>query len=317
MSAPLRIVFFGTPEFAVPTLQALMASTHQVVLVVTQPDRPRGRGQKITPGPVRQCADAASIPVVQPETLRDPEIRRHLEATPWDLGVVAAYGRLLPSWLLALPRLGLINVHASLLPRYRGASPIHHAVLHGDPETGVTIMRVVQALDAGAMLATVRVAIGPDETTSDVEPRLAAAGASLLVDTVNRLAEGPIEEVAQNDSEATYAPRIRKEDGRIDWSQSAEVIHNLIRGLTPWPRAYTSGPRGRLILHASRVVPGPGTVALPGTVLTASPSEGLTVATGRGTLAVLTLQSEGGRALEAPLFLSGHPLPPGTRLGSA
>ena len=317
MNAPLRIVFFGTPEFAVPTLRALMASPHHVVLVVTQPDRPRGRGQKITAGPVRQCADAGSIPVVQPETLRDPEIRQHLEATKWDLGVVAAYGRLLPSWLLALPRLGLINVHASLLPRYRGASPIHHAVLHGDTETGVTIMRVVQALDAGAMLATVRVPIGPDETTEDVEARLATAGASLLVDTVNRLAEGPVDEIAQDDSAATYAPRIRKEDGRIDWLQSAEVIHNLIRGLTPWPRAYTAGPRGRLILHASQVVPGTETGELPGTVLTASPQEGLTVATGRGTLAVLALQSEGGRVLEAPVFLSGYPLPPGTRLGTA
>jgi methionyl-tRNA formyltransferase len=316
MSPPLRVVFFGTPEFAVPTLQALIASQHRVVLVVTQPDRPRGRGQTISPGPVRQCADAASIPVVQPETLRDPAIRRQLESLAWDLGVVAAYGRLLPSWLLALPRLGLINVHASLLPRYRGASPIHHAVMHGDPETGVTIMRVVQALDAGAMLATVRVPIGPHDSTADVEPRLASAGASLLVDTVDRLAEGPVDEVAQDDASATYAPRITKDRGLIDWSQSAQAIHNLIRGLTPWPRASTSGPRGRLIMHASRVEEASHPEVQPGTILTASPHDGLTVATGEGTLRILALQSEGGRVLEAPSFLSGHPLPPGTRLGT-
>jgi methionyl-tRNA formyltransferase len=265
---------------------------------------------------VRQCADAASIPVVQPETLRDPAIRRQLESLAWDLGVVAAYGRLLPSWLLALPRLGLINVHASLLPRYRGASPIHHAVMHGDPETGVTIMRVVQALDAGAMLATVRVPIGPRDSTADVEPRLASAGASLLVDTVDRLAEGPVDEVAQDDASATYAPRITKDRGLIDWSQSAQAIHNLIRGLTPWPRASTSGPRGRLIMHASRVEEASHPEVQPGTILTASPHDGLTVATGEGTLRILALQSEGGRVLEAPAFLSGHPLPPGTRLGT-
>lgn len=317
MSTPLRVVFFGTPAFAVPTLQALITSHHQVMLVVTQPDRPRGRGQKITPGPVRQCAEAAAIPVVQPESLRDPEIRRQLESLTWDLGVVAAYGRLLPTWLLALPRLGLINVHASLLPRYRGASPVHHAVMHGDAVTGVTIMRVVQALDAGAMLATVRVPIAPDDSTADIEPRLAHAGAALLVDTVNRLAEGPIEEIPQDDASASYAPRIRKEDGLIDWSNPAQQIHDLIRGLTPWPRAYTSAHRGRLILHASRVTQGTYAETLPGTILTASPQEGLTVATGDGVLTVLALQSEGGRVLDAPAFLSGHPLPVGTRLGSA
>jgi methionyl-tRNA formyltransferase len=317
MTRPLRVVFFGTPAFAVPTLQALIASPHRVVLVVTQPDRPRGRGQKLTPGAVRQCADAASIPVVQPDTLRDPEIRRHLETLEWDLGVVAAYGRLLPSWLLALPRLGLINVHASLLPRYRGASPIHHAVMHGDPVTGVTIMRVVQALDAGAMLATVEVPIGPSDTTADIEPRLAEAGAALLVATVTRLADGPVDELAQDETAATYAPRIRKEDGLIDWTRPAQVIHNQIRGLTPWPRAFTSGPGGRLILHASSVVPGTHADVPPGTVMTASPHEGLSVATGDGTLAVLALQSEGGRVLATSAFLAGHPLPPGTRLGSA
>lgn len=317
MSRPLRIVFFGTPAFAVPTLEALLASRHDVILVVTQPDRPRGRGQRVSPGPVRQCADAASVPVVQPETLRDPDIRGQLESLAWDLGVVAAYGRLLPSWLLALPRLGLINVHASLLPRHRGASPIHRAVMEGDPETGVTIMRVVQALDAGAMLATVRVPIGPDDTTADIEPRLATAGAALLLEVVDRLADGPVDEVPQDDSAATYAPRIRKEEGLIDWSQPARAIHNHIRGLTPWPRAYTTGPHGRLIVHRSRLGSATTPDVPPGTILTASPQEGLTVATGDGTLALLILQSDGGRALDAVAFLSGHPLPPGTRLGSA
>jgi len=313
----VRIAFFGTPEFAVPTLEALLHSAHQVVLVVTQPDRPRGRGQRVSAGPVKQLAEARGIPVLQPDKLtRDPW---EAELTPFDidLGVVAAYGKILPDWLLALPRLGLINVHASLLPRYRGASPIHRAVMNGETETGVTIMRVVKALDAGAMLATATVPIAPDDRTDLIERALAGVGGALLVQTVDRLAAGPVDEVPQRDADATYAPRLRKEEGLVDWSRPARAIHNQIRGLHPWPHAFTFGPAGRLILHRSSVATDAGHDAVPGTVVTASQTEGLTVATGDGVLDLLELQAEGGKVLPSRAFLAGHPLKPGDHLRSA
>ena len=312
----VRIAFFGTPEFAVPTLDALVRSTHEVVLVVTQPDRPRGRGQRVSAGPVKQLAEARGIPVRQPDKLtRDPW---EAEFAPFriDLGVVAAYGKILPDWLLALPRLGFINVHASLLPRYRGASPIHRAVMNGDPETGVTIMRVVKALDAGAMLATGKVPIGPDDRTDTVERELARVGGELLVATVDRMAAGTVDEVPQRDADATYAPRLRKDEGLVDWSRPARAIHDQIRGLHPWPHAFTFGPGGRLILHRSAVASAAVVTSAPGTVVAAAPSEGVSVATGDGVLELLELQAEGGKVLAAGAFLAGHRLRPGDRLGA-
>jgi methionyl-tRNA formyltransferase len=310
----VRIAFFGTPEFAVPTLEGLLRSSHEVVAVVTQPDRPRGRGQRVSAGPVKQLAESHGIPVLQPEKLtRDPWEER-LAAHAIDLGVVAAYGKILPDWLLALPRLGLINVHASLLPRYRGASPIHRAVMNGDAVAGVTIMRVVKALDAGAMMGTATVPIGPDDRTDAVERALASAGGQLLVTIVDRLAKGPVDEAAQDDAAATYAPRLRKEEGLVDWTRSAHAIHNQIRGLHPWPHAFTYGPHGRIILHRSSVAGGK-TAAEPGTVVGASTGEGLRVSTGEGDLELLELQAEGGKVLAARVFLAAHPLAPGDRLG--
>lgn len=310
----MRIAFFGTPEFAVPTLEALLGSSHRVVVVVTQPDRPRGRGNRVSASPVKQVAEAHGIPVLQPVKLAREPLECDLSRFDLDLGVVAAYGQILPDWLLALPRGGLINVHASLLPRYRGASPIHRAVMNGDPETGVTIMRVVKALDAGAKLAAVRVPIGPDDRTDAVERALAQAGARLLVETVDRLSTGPITEEAQNDAEATYAPRLKKEEGLIDWTRPARAIHNQVRALHPWPHAFTFGPSGRLILHRSTVAAGK-TTEPPGTVVAASATEGLRVATGDGVLEILELQVEGSRVLEARSFLAGHAVRPGDRLG--
>jgi methionyl-tRNA formyltransferase len=313
----VRIAFFGTPEFAVPTLAALLHSAHQVVLVVTQPDRPRGRGQRVSAGPVKQLAEARGLPVLQPDKLtRDPwEVE--LARFDIDLGVVAAYGKILPDWLLALPRLGLINVHASLLPRYRGASPIHRAVMNGDPETGVTIMRVVKALDAGAMLATAAIPIGPDDRTDTVERALAGIGGALLVESVDRLAAGEVTEVPQREAEATYAPRLRKDEGLVDWSRPARAIHDQIRGLHPWPHAFTFGPTGRLILHRSSVAPDSGSEAVPGTIVKASQTEGLSVATGDGVLDLLELQAEGGKVLPSRAFLAGHPLKAGDPLGAS
>jgi len=310
----VRIAFFGTPEFAVPTLEALLGSSHRVVVVVTQPDRPRGRGNRVSASPVKQVAEAHGIPVLQPVKLAREPLESDLSRFDIDLGVVAAYGQILPDWLLALPPGGLINVHASLLPRYRGASPIHRAVMNGDPETGVTIMRVVKARDAGAKLAAVRVPIGPDDRTDAVERALAQAGARLLVETVDRLATGPISEEAQNDAEATYAPRLKKEEGLIDWTRPARAIHNQVRALHPWPHAFTFGPSGRLILHRSTVAAGE-TTEPPGTVVAASATEGLRVATGDGVLEIRELQVEGSRVLEARSFLAGHAVRPGDRLG--
>jgi methionyl-tRNA formyltransferase len=313
----VRIAFFGTPEFAVPTLEALLGSAHEVVLVVTQPDRPRGRGQRVSAGPVKQLAETRGIPVRQPDKLTRDPWEAEFAAFQIDLGVVAAYGKILPDWLLGLPRLGLINVHASLLPRYRGASPIHRAVMNGDTETGVTIMRVVKALDAGAMLSTGTVPIGPDDRTDLVERELARIGGALLVDAVDRLAAGPVDEVPQHDADATYAPRLRKEEGLVDWSRPAPAIHNQIRGLHPWPHAFTFGPGGRLILHRSAVASEAAATVAPGTVVTASQSQGVSVATGGGVLELIELQAEGGKVLPARAFLAGHPLKPGDRLGAA
>lgn len=310
----MRIAFFGTPSFAVPTLEALLASAHEVVLVVTQPDRPRGRGQRVSVGPVKTVAVEHGIPVLQPEKLARDACHAPIAAAAFDLGVVAAYGKILPEWLLALPPLGLINVHASLLPAYRGASPIHRAVMNGDLRTGVTIMRVVKALDAGAMLAKATVPIGPDDRTDDVERVLADIGGRLLVETVDRLAAGPIQESAQDESLVTYAPRLTKEEGLIDWTRAARDIHNQIRALHPWPHAYTYGPFGRLILHRSAADEASAANEPPGTILASTSGDELRVATGSGVLRVLELQAEGGKTLPARTFLAGHPLPPGTTL---
>jgi methionyl-tRNA formyltransferase len=304
----LRIAFFGTPGFAVPTLEALLASKNAVVSVVTRQDRPRGRGQKVTETPVKARAIAAGVPVLQPERLDDTTFLAALARLRPDLGIVAAYGKILTEHVLAAPRRGLLNVHASLLPRYRGAAPVHRSIINGDPETGVTIMRVVKQLDAGPMLAAVRRAIGPDETSEEIEHDLARMGASLLAQTVDALVDGSIVETPQDDSAATYARRLTKEDGIIDWTQRALQIHNLIRGLHPWPHAYTFHRGRRLILLRSTVVPGPA--ALPGAVLQ-STGDHLHIATGDSALAISKLQVEGGRPMTPREFLAGHRLTPG------
>jgi methionyl-tRNA formyltransferase len=313
----VRIAFFGTPSFAVPSLRALLASRHDVVLVVTQPDRPRGRGQRVSAGPVKALAIERNVPVLQPERLTRDPWESAIRAYAPDLGVVAAYGKILPEWLLALPRLGMINVHASLLPRYRGASPIHRAIMNGDAETGVTIMRVVKALDAGAMLATLTVPIGPDDRTNEVEAVLAETGSALLVTVVDRLDQGPVMEVPQDEALVTHAPRLSKAEGEVDWQKPARDIHDQIRALHPWPHAFTFGPNGRLILHRSRTEGAAGESAPPGTILPATVPDAVRVATGRGVLQVLELQAEGGKVLPARDFLAGHPLTAGDRLRSS
>ena len=315
MVAPLRIVFLGTPDFAVPTLRALLASRHPVVGVVTQPDRPRGRGHKVSDAPVKVLATEHGLPIFQPERLKPPEVLETIRAWEPDLGVVAAYGRIIPEPLLQLPRLGMINVHASLLPKYRGAAPVHRAVIDGEAETGVTIMRLVRELDAGDMIAKVKRPIGPDDTSDVVERDLAELGATLLVDVVDRMAEGPVAEERQDFMMASYAPRLTKEEGLIDWALPPTYIHNRVRGLYPWPHAYTYLDGHRLILLQTQVDDEPSTEP-PGTVVAVN-RDGFHVATGHGgRVAVLRLQPEGRRPMTVREFLAGHPIRPGVRLGA-
>jgi methionyl-tRNA formyltransferase len=313
---PLRVVYFGTPEFAVPTLRALIESRHPVVALVSQPDRPRGRGHHTTPTPTKQLATEHGIRVLQPVRLRDTAFLDELRAVQPDLGVVAAYGRILPDELLALPRLGMINVHASLLPAYRGAAPIHRAVIAGDAETGVTIMRVVKELDAGPMMSTVRRPIGSDETSVDVEHALAELGARALVDVVERIADGSAVEVPQDDAQATHAAKIAREEGAVEWSLSAAEIHNRVRGLQPWPLVAVRIGGARYKIH--RTTPtGDRTDAAPGTIVSVS-ADGIGVATGGGgVLRIDQIQPEGRRVMSARDFLSGHTLEPGTHLTPA
>ena len=312
---PLRVVFFGTPSFAVPSLEAVLASRHPVVGVVTQPDRPRGRGQKTSDSPVKALALSARVPTLQPATLKDPAFVVSLRAFGADIGVVAAYGRILPEAVLATPRLGMINVHASLLPRHRGAAPVHRAILAGDRETGVTIMRVVKALDAGPMLAETRRPIGSDETSAEVEQDLARLGAALLVSTLEELAGGAARETPQDDSRATYASRLTKEDGLIDWHQAASHIHNQVRGLHPWPHAYSYLHNARLIVRRTRCAIG-CSVAPPGEIVAAS-GDMLRVATSDGGIDLIELQPEGKRPMSARDFLAGYRVRPGDRFTGA
>lgn len=310
----LRVVFWGTPDFAVPTLRALLASRHQVVGVVTQPDKPRGRGQQVSDSPVKELALAHGLPIAQPERLKTPDFADTLGSWRADLGVVAAYGKIIPETIINLPRLGMINVHASLLPKYRGAAPVHRAVIDGEPETGVTIMRIVKELDAGAMFAKVTRTIGPDETSDSVERDLAELGAALLVQVVDQMAAGTAREEPQDASRFTLAPRLTKEEGVIDWTLPAAAIHNRVRGLYPWPHAYTYLDGARLIVLRTRVDQD-STTAPPGEVVEVT-RDAIHVAAGQnGRIAIVQLQPEGRRPMAARDFLAGHPVRTGAILG--
>jgi methionyl-tRNA formyltransferase len=313
-SVPLRIICFGTPEFAVPTLAALVKSRHSVVALVSQPDRPKGRGHRVVATPTKALAVLCGVPVLQPTKLRDESFLSAVAGLRADLGVVAAYGRILPDALLNLPRHGMINVHASLLPAYRGAAPVHRAVIAGETVTGVTIMRLVSELDAGPMLARVTVPIGPDATSVEIEEELARRGAPLLLDVVEQFARGEVVEVPQDHSQATFAPKIVKTEGPIDWSLPAVRIHNLVRGLQPWPLASTTIAGARYLVHRT-LVGSATTDAAPGTVVRAD-GETFAVATGDGLIEILKVQPEGRRPMTAREFLSGYKVPAGTRLPS-
>jgi methionyl-tRNA formyltransferase len=309
---PLRIAFFGTPQFAVPTLQKLIDSRHEVVAVVSQPDRPKGRGHKEQPTPTKQTTERAGVRVLQPPRVRDEMFLDTVRGLALDLAVVAAYGKILPDDLLAVPRLGMINVHASLLPEYRGAAPVHRAVIDGRTETGVTIMRVVRELDAGPMLARATCSIGPDETSAEVESALARIGADLLLEVVEQLAAGTAYEEPQDHQRATYAHKLTKADGTIDWTLPGARIHNLVRGLQPWPLVSAHLDARRYLLHRTRRT-GERSPAPPGTVVQAA-GDALAVAAGDSeVLRILELQPEGRRVMTARELLAGHPLTIGDR----
>lgn len=309
-----RIVFFGTPAFAVPSLQALLDGPDTVVGVVCQPDRPAGRGQRLQAPPVKQLAERHQLPVAQPLKLKSGEFPDQLRAWAPDLAVVAAYGRILPAPILATPRLGCINVHASLLPRYRGAAPIQWAVLNGDAETGVTIMQMNERMDEGDILLQRATPIGADETYGALQERLAEIGAGALRDALDGLAAGTLAATPQDHAAATLAPLIRKEQGAIDWNRPAVEIARAVRGFSPWPSAYTTLGGKLLKLHRARALDEPAGGA-PGTVIGADRT--LRVATGAGVLAIEELQLEGRKALDAATFARGGGIKVGDRLGGS
>ena len=314
----VKTVFFGTPDFALPTLRRLLDSPHRVVAVVTQPDRPRGRGRRVSASPVKSLAAEHALPVLEPERLASEPFRERIAAYGPDLAVVAAYGRLLPDPLLATPRLGTINVHASLLPKYRGAAPIQRAILAGETTTGVTIIRLVRDMDAGPMLAWRRRPIDPDETSTAVERDLAELGADLLLESVAALDAGTAVETPQDHGAATFAPRLSRDDGRIDWRRPARAIHDQVRGLHPWPHAFTHLDGARYLVLGSRVGAPAGAVDLaPGTLLEAA-GDRLVAAAGSGsTLAITEIQPEGRRPLGARAFLAGRRWTAGMRFDPA
>jgi methionyl-tRNA formyltransferase len=311
----LRIVYFGTPEFAVPTLRALLDSRHHVVGLVSQPDRPKGRGHHLQPTATKELAASRGVPVLQPLRVKDEDFLRSLSDLRPDLGVVAAYGRILPEALLRIPRFGVINVHASLLPAYRGAAPVHRAVIAGERETGVSIMRVVKELDAGPVFAAVRTPIEEDQTSVEVERILANLGAPLLVDVVDHMAAGRAVEVPQDHARATHAPKIAKEEGRIDWTLPAAAVHNHVRGLQPWPMVSIWIDAERHLLHRTKVTDEHVDVA-PGCVVDATHGRLVIAAGGGSAVNVIEIQPEGRRVMTAREFLASRRIHPGTRVSA-
>ena len=313
MKAPLNIVFMGTPDFAVPPLVALAESRYHISCVVTQPDRPKGRGRKLTPPPVKQAAQGFGFPVLQPESVRTDRFHRQIAELAPDVFVVVAFGQLLPQSLLDIPLHGAINVHASLLPRHRGAAPIQRAIIEGDRETGVTTMMMDKGMDTGDILMMEHTPIAGHETAASLHDRLSTMGARTLMRTLDALVCGTLTRTPQDNAKATYAPMLKKSDGEIDWSQTATEIDRWIRGVTPWPGAYTFSDGMRLKIFKASVLDREISVP-PGTILECFPGE-LRIATGHGALAVEEIQGESGKRLPIDDFLCGCRLPDGTCLG--
>lgn len=311
----MKILFLGTPQFAVPSLQSVIAFVDRyrlshgaaLVGVVTQPDKPRGRGQRTSTCPVADCARTHDIPVYQPPSLKDTAVLDTWRKLDLDLMVVVAYGRILPKNLLDLPKLGTINVHASLLPKYRGAAPIQRALMAGERETGITTMAVIPELDAGPMLLQQSLTIDPNDTAETLSKRLADLGAALLYSTLELYREGNPQPIPQESSKATYAPSLRKEEGLLDWSQPAATLLNQIRGVSPWPGAWTELHKKRIKVIEAELSTLKSPQAKPGDIIHLSP-HAIEVACGDGSLALRTLQLEGKRALPVRDFVNGFPM---------
>ncbi|WP_018233243.1 methionyl-tRNA formyltransferase [Thioalkalivibrio thiocyanodenitrificans] len=302
----LRIVYAGTPEFAVPALQALIDSPHEVAAVYTQPDRPAGRGRRLMPGPVKRVALEHGIAVEQPERLKSADVQERLRGYAPDVMVVAAYGLILPKAVLDIPEHGCLNIHASLLPRWRGAAPIQRAILAGDTETGVTLMQMAPGLDTGDMLMKARTPIGPTDTAQDLHDRLAIQGAALLLTCLEALVKGRLEPEPQDDSLATYAGKLSKAEAQLDWFLAAATLDRQVRAFNPWPVAFTHLDDQPLRIWQARPVASPVT-APPGTVVAEGPV-GIDVATGDGLLRLTRVQFPGGRPLDAHEVLNSRSL---------
>ena len=310
----MRLVFMGTPDFAAASLEALLRSDDSVVGIVTQPDRPKGRGQILTPSPVKLLAQRERIPLLQPLKMKDHDFLHALAGWKPDLVAVAAFGRILPPAILSLPPRGCINVHGSLLPKYRGAGPIQWAILNGETETGITTMLMDEGMDTGAMLLQEAIPITTDDTAGTLSPRLAELGGRLLVETIAGLKAGTLMPRPQDSSQATLAPLLKKEDGVIDWALPATALANRVRGLSPWPGAYTTGTEGdRWTIWRALALPGP--VTKPPGVVVAITNEAIHVATGKGVLAVIELQPANSRRMAVSQYLAGHPVVVGLKLG--
>jgi len=311
----MRIVFMGTPEFALPSLEALLVSEDQVVGVVTQPDRPKGRGHELAPPPVKLVAQRAGIPFLQPLKIRTVEFLESLAAWQPDLIAVTAFGRILHAPILNLPPMGCVNVHGSLLPKYRGAAPVQWAVINGETETGITTMLMDEGMDTGAMLLQERIPILRDDTAGTVAPRLAELGGRLLVETIKRLKTGAIAPRAQDSTRVTMAPLLKKEDGIIDWTASAQSIANRVRGMSPWPGAYTFHGQERWNIWKAVAIQEPAQ-APPGTILTSS-KQSLRVATGNGVLELFEIQTANSKRMSVGQFLAGHRISSGEAFGTS
>ncbi|SFG36637.1 methionyl-tRNA formyltransferase [Desulfotomaculum arcticum] len=311
----MRVVFMGTPDFAVPSLKEIVNAGFDVLAVITQPDRPGGRGKKIRKTPVKLAAEELGLQVLQPAKVREPDFINELRRLNPEIIIVAAFGQLLPSGILDLPRYGCINVHASLLPAYRGAAPIHRAVINGEQQTGVTIMQMDAGLDTGDMLLQEKIIIGPEDTVGSVHDRLALLGGRLLVKAVELIQTGRAEPVPQDDARSSYAAMLKREDEIICWAEDVEVIKNRVRGLNPWPGARTE--LGGKVLKIWRVAlaDGPAVKGKPGQVLEASAGRGILVQAGNAVLSLEELQLQGRKSMRAADFLRGNALTPGIILG--
>ena len=306
----MRVVFMGTPDFAVPSLQKLLDAGFEVCAVYTQPDKPKGRGHKLQAPPVKELALRHDIPVFQPASLRKEEVQQELQSFQPDVIVVVAYGKILPKAVLDLPRLGCINVHGSLLPKYRGAAPIQWTVINGDGTGGVTTMFMGEGLDTGDVLLKAETPVGAEETAGQLFDRLKDLGADLLLETLEKLERGKLTPVPQNEEDATHAPMLSKELSVIDWSKPARELHDLIRGLNPWPSAYSYLDGKKLKIHASRVAEGSGEAGKA-----FSKDGNLLVYCGKDALELTEIQTENGKRMDGKSYLLGHPLNKDSRFG--